>query len=83
MSFKLLKDVDQVTVAVTYAARTEEKVVYIFDTLFDCETTITNLSKKTGISRATLHHWKRGGYVNDQLRLTIAFKEVKKIARGV
>ena len=65
----------------TNSQETEEKVAYIFDTLFDCETTITNLSKKTGISRATLHHWKRGGYVNDQLRLTIAFKEVKQMVR--
>jgi len=29
VSFKLLKDVDQVTVAVTYAARQEEKVVFL------------------------------------------------------
>ena len=67
----------------TNSIETKDKIDYIFDVLFDCDTTITNLSKKTGISRATLHHWKRGGYVNDQLRLTIAYKEVKKIERGV
>ena len=60
---------------------TKDKVEYIFDTLFDCDTTITNLSKKTGISRATLHHWKRGGYVNDKLRLKIAYKEVQQMVR--
>ena len=67
----------------TNSQETDDKVAFIFDTLFDCDTTITNLSNKTGISRATLHHWKRGGYVNDQLRLKIAHKEVQKIARGV
>jgi transcriptional regulator of acetoin/glycerol metabolism len=58
---------------------TKEKVNYIFETLFDCDTTITEFSKMTGISRATLHHWKRGGGINDQLRLEIAYKKAKRL----
>jgi hypothetical protein len=58
---------------------TNLKVQMIFDKLDETWTSITRLSNKTGISRATLHHWKKGGYINDQLRLSIAYTAAMKL----
>ena len=56
-----------------------EQVRTIFDTLDETGTSITEFSRLTTISRATLQHWKRGGYINDRLRLKIAVREAGKL----
>jgi hypothetical protein len=55
---------------------------YIFDTLARADITISDFALLlTGkISRQTLHHWKAGGKINDQLRLNLAFTTAKRLA---
>jgi hypothetical protein len=65
----------------TNSKETDEKVAYIFDTLAETDVGITAFanSLKGKVSRCTLQHWKQGGYINDQLRLGIAFKKAKRL----
>jgi hypothetical protein len=53
--------------------------MYIFKVLKEARMPITLFAALTGISKQTYHHWKRGGGINDQLRLNIAVKTAKGI----
>jgi hypothetical protein len=64
----------------TNSQETKDAVLFIFNVLRTTETSITEFSERTNISRTTLNHWKKGGYINDQLRLTIAYREAEEVA---
>lgn len=53
---------------------------YIFDTLKRAEVTISDFATITSISRQTLHHWKAGGAINDNIRLNLAYNTARRIA---
>lgn len=56
-----------------------QKVKFIFHVLHKTQTPISMFAELTGISRQTFHHWKRGGEVNDFLRLNIAVRTAKDL----
>jgi hypothetical protein len=58
---------------------TKAKLDFIFKVLEDTETSITKFSELTEISRATIHHWKRGGNCSDMIRLNIAHKAAQTL----
>lgn len=62
---------------------TKPKVDYIFDALERAEVTITHFSVLSRTSRTSLHAWKRGGHVNDALRLDLATNIARRIMQAV
>ena len=56
-----------------------EKLEFVFDTLERTKTPIMTFAKITGISRATIHAWKRGDVVGDMIRLELAYQEAAKL----
>lgn len=62
---------------------TKEKVKYIFDVLQAAEVYIVDFAALTGISRETLHRWKKGGPITDKLRLNIAYGTAVRLNTAV
>ena len=60
-----------------------QTVEYIFKTLKRAEVTISDFAIITNISRQTLHHWKSGGAINDNIRLNLAFNTARRIESAV
>lgn len=56
---------------------------YIFEVLERAEVSILHFSKLTNISRTTLHNWKRGGTVRDQVRFRIAMSLAQRLDHAV
>jgi len=60
----------------------DPKVTYIFEVLQTTAVGITDFSRLTGISRMTLHRWKKGGHVKDTLRREIAYKTALRLEKA-
>ena len=61
---------------------TKQKVDFIFRIIEVAEMKQVDFSYITGISRETIHRWKKGHNVADQLRLTRAYWYAQMIQKG-
>ena len=58
------------------------KVAYVYEVLEKAEIGPTDFSILTKVSRETLHRWKKGANIADQLRLDIAYNTSIRLERG-
>jgi hypothetical protein len=61
----------------------EEKVVAIFAILELSKVSMTDFSRLSGISRASLYNWKAGANVTDMLRLRDAYAFALRLNKAV
>ena len=59
-----------------------EKVTYIFDTLTELQIPLRDFSAVVGISRTSLHRWKRGGNIVNVLLLDVAFSASLRLRKA-
>ena len=52
---------------------TDPRVVFIFSVLDKSGVRITDFARLTRITRATLHRWRTGGNITDNLRRDLAY----------
>jgi hypothetical protein len=61
----------------------QDKINLIFSALERGEVSITHFAKLTRVSRVSLHAWKKGAHINDQLRLNLSVNVAKRIQKAV
>jgi hypothetical protein len=62
---------------------TQSKLDFIFKTLAASGVPIKTFATITSVSRTTLHSWKNGNNVTDQLRLNLTYNMARRLAKAV
>lgn len=61
----------------------EEKIANIFMTLEKSGVSMTDFSRLTGVSRASLYNWRSGANVTDKIRLRDAYAFALRLSKAV
>ncbi len=59
------------------------QVKFIFDTLEAAGVAIMTFAAIMKISRTTLHNWKKGNNITDNLRLSLAYNVARRLSEAV